>query len=123
MESAWAACSAVTSAGAPMRTACTKAATDSPRGSPISSARSGRGSALGSERRSAQIFRDLKNRLDPAAHGVVDALAETCDQRRQFDRQALIHGWLHAWLLVHLPLSVGMFVLMLIHTYYALRYM
>ncbi|MFO0952847.1 MAG: hypothetical protein U0835_17195 [Isosphaeraceae bacterium] len=90
---------------------------------PYLSARSGRGFALGSERRSAQIFRDLKNRLDPAAHVVVDALAETCDQRRQFDRQALIHGWLHAWLLVHLPLSVGMFVLMLIHTYYALRFM
>ena len=57
-----------------------------------------------------------------ATSGVVDTLTEFCEQRRQFDTQSRIHAWLHAWLCVHLPLSVGMFVLMLVHTVVALYY-
>ena len=47
VSSAWAACSGVTSASTPALAAAMKPATDSPRGSPISSAPSGRGRGVG----------------------------------------------------------------------------
>src|SRR3954452_12464412 len=53
---------------------------------------------LGSSKRSAAMFRELKTGLSPESHGVVDALEGVCDQRRQLDRQRRIHYWLHAWL-------------------------
>ena len=87
---------------------------------PYLSAKRGGGLPLGSQRRAAQKFLDLRSRLDPATTGVVDTLSEFCEQRRQFDTQARIHGWLHGWLCVHLPLSVAMFVLMIVHTFVAL---
>ncbi|MBV8315050.1 MAG: hypothetical protein JOZ53_08940 [Planctomycetaceae bacterium] len=80
------------------------------------------GRSLASAKRADALFRDLKTSLDSRAHPVVDSLADLCDQRRQFARQARLHGWLHGWLLVHLPVSVSMFVLMIIHVFYALRY-
>jgi hypothetical protein len=89
---------------------------------PYLSAKNGRGLPLGSQRRASQIFRDVRARLDPATYVVVDTLADVCEQRRQFDTQARIHSWLHGWLCVHLPLSVAMFALMIVHMYYALRY-
>jgi hypothetical protein len=68
------------------------------------------------------MFRDLKNRLDPAAHETVDTLADMCAQRRQFDTQAGIHYWLHNWLWLHLPLSFALLVLLIVHIIVALRY-
>jgi hypothetical protein len=78
---------------------------------------------LASPKRAAAIFQDIRTRLDPAAHDVVDALSAICDQRRQFDLQARVHGWLHGWLCVHLPVSVAMFLLMVAHIYFAIKYL
>jgi hypothetical protein len=72
--------------------------------------------------RAAVFFRDIKTRLDPAAHDAVDSLQGMCDQRRQFDHQARIHFWLHNWLWIHLPLSVALIVLMFWHIVVALKY-
>jgi hypothetical protein len=77
---------------------------------------------LGSSKRAAAMFRELKSFVDPAAHSVVDTLESLCDQRRQLARQARLHNWLHGWLMVHLPLSVALFVLMIVHIFYALKY-
>jgi hypothetical protein len=77
---------------------------------------------LGSSKRAAVMFRELKTSLSPESHGVVDTLESLCDQRRQFARQARLHSWLHAWLCVHLPLSVALFILMSVHIFYALKY-
>jgi hypothetical protein len=77
---------------------------------------------LGSSKRAAAMFRELKTSLDPAAYEVVDTLEGLCDQRRQLDRQARLHFWLHAWLGVHLPLSAALLVLMIAHIFYALKY-
>lgn len=72
--------------------------------------------------RSAVMFRDLRTKLDPAARDAVDALEDLCDQRRQLDHEARLHLVLHTWLWVHLPLSIGVMVLMFLHIYVALRY-
>jgi hypothetical protein len=42
-------------------------------------------------------------------------LATLCEERRQFGEQERIHFWLHAWLSVHVPLSVGLLVLTVAH--------
>jgi hypothetical protein len=52
----------------------------------------------------------LKDRLRPEVHPVVDRLEDLCEQRRQFDLQARLHGWLFTWLGVHVALSVWMVV-------------
>ena len=80
------------------------------------------GSVLAAGPRAAAAFRDVRTRVNPAAHGAVAALEDFCEQRRQLDRQALIHVWLHCWLWVHLPLSVALVLLMFVHTYVALKY-
>ena len=64
---------------------------------------------LGSSKRSAAMFRESRPG-STRPHGVVDTLESLCDQRRQFDRQARLHSWLHGWLCVHLPLSVALLV-------------
>lgn len=89
---------------------------------PYLRAKNGRGSVLASAKRAGTIFQNARTQLDPAAYGALGLLEDACNQRRQFDLQARIHTWLHAWLCVHLPVSVTMFLLMAAHIYYALRY-
>jgi hypothetical protein len=75
-----------------------------------------------SQHQAAVLFQDRRTKLDPAAHVTIDALENLCDQRRQLEEQARMHFWLHGWLCVHLPLSVALFVLMVLHIWYALKY-
>ncbi|HEV3137847.1 MAG TPA: hypothetical protein VGZ26_08075 [Pirellulales bacterium] len=81
-----------------------------------------RATPLGDPLKSAQLFLELKPRLDAAAHSVVDEIEELCSQRRQFDIEIRLHHWLHGWLLVHAPLSIMLFVLLLVHIYAACKY-
>jgi len=52
----------------------------------------------------------------------VDRLARYCEERRLLLEQERIHFWLHAWLLVHVPLSVALLVLGGLHIVTALYY-
>ena len=61
----------------------------------------------------------------PGLAGVQEQLAllETfCDERRQFAQQERLHHWLHAWLLLHVPLSVLLLFLGVAHAVVALYY-
>jgi hypothetical protein len=69
-----------------------------------------------------QRFGQLREAVPPAARPVLDRLQELADLRRRWDEQARLHFWLHNWLLLHLPLSVGMTGLMLLHAYRALKF-
>ena len=80
------------------------------------------GSPLASPKQASLIFQNLRTRLDPAAGGIVAVLEDLCEQSRQLDLQRRLHVWLHVWLCAHLPLSVVLFVLMLVHIYIALKY-
>ena len=53
---------------------------------------------------------------------LIERIAAACETRRQFDLQARIHGWLHGWLLVHVPLSFALGVLLAVHVPLALWY-
>ena len=82
----------------------------------------GSGSPVRQSRRSAEIFENLRLRINPEAHGVVDRIEELCEQRRQLDVQERLHLWLHNWLLIHLPLSAALILLMFVHGFMALKY-
>jgi hypothetical protein len=77
---------------------------------------------LSSATRATALFAELKAQLRPEAHATVDRIAALCDQRRQFDLQTRLHRWLHVWLSVHVPLSVALFALMIVHALVAIKY-
>jgi len=79
------------------------------------------GSVLRSAARAGGLFADLEARA-PTVRTAVRRLEELCAARRQYDQQARLHGWLHNWLLVHLPLSVALCVLLVVHIVTALKY-
>jgi hypothetical protein len=80
-------------------------------------------SPLAAPMRAASVFAEIRVRIAPGAHDTLDAIAGLVEQRRQLDRQQLLNFWLHNWLWVHLPLSVALMVLMLVHTIVALQYL
>lgn len=79
-------------------------------------------SPLRSRTEGERRFRRLRDELPAETHPAVDRLERLTDLRRQWDGQARLNFWLHSWLAVHLPLSVGMTVLMVVHAVRALKY-
>jgi hypothetical protein len=80
------------------------------------------GTELSDPRRSGQTFQALRRLLAEPVHGVLDDLENICEEERQLSRQIHIYRWLHAWLLVHVPLSIALLVLGAVHAVMALRY-
>lgn len=78
---------------------------------------------LDSQSRAVELFENLRKQVPEEAWGVVDRLAELCDQRRQFRLQQRWHWWLHGWLGLHFALSCAMFVLMIAHVVLALKFL
>ncbi|HVK12272.1 MAG TPA: hypothetical protein VM597_26200, partial [Gemmataceae bacterium] len=78
-------------------------------------------SPLASASQAAVVFADWQAR-QPAAAEAVRRLREMCDRRRRYDEQARIHWWLHNWVAVHVPLSVALCVLLVVHIVTALKY-
>jgi hypothetical protein len=81
-----------------------------------------RGADLGSPAKAAVVFAQLRTRVPRELHGVVDELETMCEERRQLGLQVRLHHVLHGWLLVHVPLSLGLLLLSLVHAVVALRY-
>jgi len=67
-------------------------------------------------------FSALKTLVPAGAHATLDDLEDICDEARQLTRQERLHRWLHAWLLVHIPISLALILLGGIHAVMALRY-
>ncbi len=72
--------------------------------------------------RSGETFDALRRLLAPPVHSVLDDLENICVEEQQLSRQIRIYRWLHAWLLVHVPLSIALLVLGAVHAVMALRY-
>jgi hypothetical protein len=77
---------------------------------------------LGSRERNTWYFDDLRLRVAPELRTLVGQLEELCERRRQLNLQRRIHVWLHNWLWLHLPLSVALMLLLVVHVVFALRF-
>jgi hypothetical protein len=67
-------------------------------------------------------FQHMRTILPVAAHDVLHDLESICEERRQLAVQLRMHRWLHGWLYVHVPLSMGFLVLTLVHAVMSLKY-
>lgn len=83
---------------------------------------SSRDPTLRSQRRAELIFDRARESLLGSLHPTVDLLEEKCDARRQLQSQMFLHGLLHGWLRLHIPLSVALLVLTVTHIVTALYY-
>jgi hypothetical protein len=81
-----------------------------------------RGRRLADDARASSVFASLKTLLPAAAHGTLSDLEDICGEARQLLKQEQLHRWLHGWLLLHIPLSLGLILLGAIHAVMALRY-
>ena len=71
---------------------------------------------------SMELFDHLRRTLPAASRATVDQLHAICDERRQLARQTRLHRWLHGWLLVHVPLSLALLLLSVVHAVFSVRY-
>lgn len=79
-------------------------------------------SPLRSRAYSGEFFRKLRELLPERARPTAIALEEICEEKRQLDRQRMLHRVLHVWLFCHIPLSLALIVLGFVHAIGALRY-
>lgn len=79
-------------------------------------------SPLASATLASRLFARLRAALPDEAAPAIYKLEKTAELRRQWERQVRITWWLHNWLIVHLPLSVLMTGLMVIHALYAMKW-
>src|SRR5262249_53171660 len=72
--------------------------------------------------RSSTLFAGLRDLLPETAHQGLSDLESICEEERQLIRQRIVYRCLHAWLLLHVPLSLALILLGAIHGVVALRY-
>jgi hypothetical protein len=77
---------------------------------------------LANQRRSQAYFDALRTSAGEEAREAINSLQQICDRARQLNLQRRLHYLLHAWLAVHLPLSISLLILLVIHVIYALRF-
>jgi hypothetical protein len=80
------------------------------------------GSPLASAIAAPREFERVRPEIDPSLHDTLSSLEEICEQARQAAAQAGLHRWLHGWLFVHVPLSMALLLLMVVHAVMALYY-
>jgi hypothetical protein len=69
-----------------------------------------------------RAFSGLRTLMPESAQATLQDLEDICDEARQLVRQEQLHHLLHAWLLVHIPLSLTLILLGAVHAVMALRY-
>ena len=72
--------------------------------------------------RAAMRFDKVRAMVPPPFHAAVADLENICEEERQLMQQSRMHAVLHAWQLVHVPLSIALLVLAVVHIFVALRY-
>ena len=77
---------------------------------------------LGNADKAHGVFSELRTLMPQSAEATLQDLEDICDEARQLVRQEQLHHWLHAWLLVHIPLSLALILLGAVHAVMALRY-
>jgi hypothetical protein len=78
--------------------------------------------ALADPTSAAASFGKLRPLVPPAMEGAIADLESLCEEERQLLRQERMHGLLHGWLVVHVPLSFALMALAVVHIIMALRF-
>lgn len=78
--------------------------------------------ALARETHAARRFEKVRALVPASLHPAVADLENICEEERQLMRQSRMHGVLHGWQLVHVPLSIALLLLAIVHAIVALRY-
>jgi hypothetical protein len=89
---------------------------------PYLAARRGDRLPLGDARGANGLFRTLKLSVSADWHAQIDELQAWCGDRRQMDLQTKFQHWLHAWLLIHVPVSFALLVLTAWHAWAGLHF-
>lgn len=82
----------------------------------------GRNHALADPIGAAGLFGKLRPLVPAPLGGAIADLESICEEERQLLRQERLHGVLHGWLIVHVPLSFALMVLAIVHIFMALRF-
>ena len=82
----------------------------------------GKGCAIAERSNSTAMFDNLRTLLPEAIHPLINDLESICEEKRELDRQIVLHRILHGWLLIHLPLSFALLLMGAVHAVIALRY-
>jgi hypothetical protein len=77
---------------------------------------------LSSPEQARLMFDQVRATLPDNCHDTVSWLARVCDDRRQLAEQQKLHGLLHSWLKVHIPVSVALGVFTVVHVIMSLYY-
>jgi hypothetical protein len=77
---------------------------------------------LADEALAAARFGRLRPMVQPGLSGAITDLESICEEERQLLRQERMHGLLHGWLIVHVPLSFVLMALAVVHIFMALRF-
>ncbi len=72
-------------------------------------------------RRSIMVCQIRSDNQHPDFIPIFDQLLDLCEQRRQFAMIQRYHFWLHGWLLVHIPVTVALYLVLAAHAVSALR--
>jgi hypothetical protein len=81
-----------------------------------------RAQPLANRAHAGQAFARLRTLVPPSFHEAITDLENICEEERQLVRQKKLHLWLHGWLLTHIPLSLALLALAVVHIFTALRY-
>jgi hypothetical protein len=77
---------------------------------------------LADRAQSALMFEKVRALVPSPFHAAIADLENICEEERQLAQQARLHRVLHAWQLVHVPLSVALLLMSIVHIVMALRY-
>ena len=72
--------------------------------------------------RATSVFATRKLLLPATLHEPLADMERICGEVRNLRFQRKLHRWLHAWLLVHVPLSAALLVLGVVHAIMALKW-
>jgi hypothetical protein len=80
------------------------------------------GKMLATQEQGQQVFAQVRASLPDTCHATVTELERLCHDRRELGQQQQLYRWLHAWLRIHVPFSVALFVFAVIHIISALYF-
>ena len=68
------------------------------------------------------MFEKVRALVPAVFHPAIADLENICEEERQLAQQVRLHHVLHVWQLVHVPLSIALLALTIVHIVMALRY-